>query len=148
MRVEEILSLATATFLRPESWDRGCFRAFQDPGHQDRSPRAHSRILSISTGAHLPDKQIGENIFQVSGAKFSHRGVHVHTGDAATSSLEGLVGLQASWGERDGTSNMRPLSSLNRGTGTESENRSLPLATESLSCSGACVGGCNSHYCW
>lgn len=34
-------------------------------------------------------------------AKSSHRGVEVHTGDAPTSSFKGLIGLQATWGDRE-----------------------------------------------
>lgn len=30
----------------------------------------------------------------------SHRGVKVHTGDAAASSFKGLVGLQVPWGDQ------------------------------------------------
>lgn len=55
----------------------------------------------ISKSPQLPRVETGgKETSHATGAKASHRGVEVHTGDAATSSFKSLVGLQATWGNQ------------------------------------------------
>lgn len=55
----------------------------------------------------------------------SHRGVKVHTGDAAASSFKGLVGLQAPWGDQEKGQEVKSLISRNRGAWTVSGKMNL-----------------------
>lgn len=56
--------------------------------------------LLRSQGPRLPGVETGRGASHATRAKSPHRGVEVHTGDAAASSFKGLVGFQATWGDQ------------------------------------------------